>query len=364
VIAVRPERLAEYKALHAVPWPEMNAALSAANIRNYSIYLREPENLLFGHWDYIGTDYAADMAVLGLQQAGKNPTRQSFVDNLHKVGTYDGAGLTCTKLDISLENYGKYAPTSCAYFEYVKDGKFVISHGLEEAADLLHARADAIAKGDLPPAADEARSRPREVRVRDRLQRRKPVLAELEDRDGLRKILQPVLAEIGDRNALTRLKRSSRRLREQHLAAVARGGYPGTEVDVFADVSLFSQVRRARVQPHPHPDRAVSEFAPGLADRRDRRIGLGENHEERVSLCVHLHATERPKRRPQDAAMFGQRPREPRRTQLVQELRGAFDVREQKGHGPRWQIVPHNCQGTPLGLQEALSVQESCYPSS
>jgi len=35
----------------------------------------------------------------------------------------------------------------------IKDGKFVISYGLEEAADLLHARADAIAKGDLPPAA-------------------------------------------------------------------------------------------------------------------------------------------------------------------------------------------------------------------
>ena len=35
----------------------------------------------------------------------------------------------------------------------VKDGKFVIAHGLEDAAELLHARADAIAKGDLPPAA-------------------------------------------------------------------------------------------------------------------------------------------------------------------------------------------------------------------
>jgi len=35
----------------------------------------------------------------------------------------------------------------------IKDGKFVISHGLEDAADLLHARADAIAKGELPPAA-------------------------------------------------------------------------------------------------------------------------------------------------------------------------------------------------------------------
>jgi L-rhamnose mutarotase len=65
VIGVRPEKLAEYKALHAKPWPEMDAALSAANIRNYSIYLREPENLLFGYWEYVGTDYAQDMKTLG-----------------------------------------------------------------------------------------------------------------------------------------------------------------------------------------------------------------------------------------------------------------------------------------------------------
>ena len=64
VIGVRPEKLDEYKRLHAEPWPEMNAALSAANIRNYSIYLREHEHLLFGYWEYTGTDYAADMRVL------------------------------------------------------------------------------------------------------------------------------------------------------------------------------------------------------------------------------------------------------------------------------------------------------------
>jgi branched-chain amino acid transport system substrate-binding protein len=75
--------------------------------------------------DYLGY-ITADMAVTGLQEAGKNPTRDSFVTNLRKLGTYDGAGLTCTELDISLENYGKYAPTGCAYFETVKDGKFVI----------------------------------------------------------------------------------------------------------------------------------------------------------------------------------------------------------------------------------------------
>ena len=64
VIGIRPEKIALYKELHAHPWPEMNAALSAANIRNYSIYLREPENLLFGYWEYTGSDYAADMDAL------------------------------------------------------------------------------------------------------------------------------------------------------------------------------------------------------------------------------------------------------------------------------------------------------------
>jgi L-rhamnose mutarotase len=65
VIGVKADKLAEYKRLHAESWPEMNAALTAANIANYSIYLREPENLLFGYWEYNGTDFAADMKVLG-----------------------------------------------------------------------------------------------------------------------------------------------------------------------------------------------------------------------------------------------------------------------------------------------------------
>ncbi|MDR3473981.1 MAG: L-rhamnose mutarotase [Devosia sp.] len=67
VIRVKAERLADYTRLHAESWPEMNAALSAANLRNYSIYLREPENLLFGYWEYAGDDYDGDMRRLGEQ---------------------------------------------------------------------------------------------------------------------------------------------------------------------------------------------------------------------------------------------------------------------------------------------------------
>ena len=62
VIGVNPEKIAEYKALHAAVWPQVLARLAEANVRNYTIFLREPENLLFGYWEYHGTDFAADMA--------------------------------------------------------------------------------------------------------------------------------------------------------------------------------------------------------------------------------------------------------------------------------------------------------------
>lgn len=62
VIGIAPEHIVEYKALHATVWPQVLARLTEANVRNYTIFLREPENLLFGYWEYHGDDFAADMA--------------------------------------------------------------------------------------------------------------------------------------------------------------------------------------------------------------------------------------------------------------------------------------------------------------
>jgi L-rhamnose mutarotase len=62
VIGLKPEKVAEYKRLHANAWPEILDMISKCNIRNYSIFLREPENLLFGYWEYHGTDFEADAA--------------------------------------------------------------------------------------------------------------------------------------------------------------------------------------------------------------------------------------------------------------------------------------------------------------
>lgn len=60
LIRVRPERLAEYRRHHAAVWPEILAMITKCNIRNYSIYHKD--GFLFSYFEYVGADYAADMA--------------------------------------------------------------------------------------------------------------------------------------------------------------------------------------------------------------------------------------------------------------------------------------------------------------
>ena len=72
-----------------------------------------------------------DMAILGLKNAGKTPTHQSFVDAIRSTngGKYDGAGLMCKPIDLSLANFGKISPTSCAWFVTVENDKFKVLNG-------------------------------------------------------------------------------------------------------------------------------------------------------------------------------------------------------------------------------------------
>ena len=60
VIKVKPEKIEEYKKLHADVWPEVLNTITECNIRNYSIYLKD--NTLFSYFEYIGNDFTADMA--------------------------------------------------------------------------------------------------------------------------------------------------------------------------------------------------------------------------------------------------------------------------------------------------------------
>lgn len=62
VIGLQASVIPEYKRIHEAVWPEILEAIASSNIRNYTIFLKEPENLLFAYWEYHGSDYTADMA--------------------------------------------------------------------------------------------------------------------------------------------------------------------------------------------------------------------------------------------------------------------------------------------------------------
>lgn len=62
MINLKPEKVAEYRELHAAAWPSVLSQIRACSIRNYSIYLREPEMILVGTYEYHGNNFEADMA--------------------------------------------------------------------------------------------------------------------------------------------------------------------------------------------------------------------------------------------------------------------------------------------------------------
>lgn len=71
IIGLKPDTIAEYKALHADVWPKVLDRLRKSNITNYTIFLREPENIMFSYWEYTGTDYQADMDAIASDETTK-----------------------------------------------------------------------------------------------------------------------------------------------------------------------------------------------------------------------------------------------------------------------------------------------------
>jgi L-rhamnose mutarotase len=71
VIKLKPEKLEEYRELHANAWPEVLKMIRACNIRNYSIYYKD--GFLFSYFEYHGEDFAADM-----QRMAADPVTQEW----------------------------------------------------------------------------------------------------------------------------------------------------------------------------------------------------------------------------------------------------------------------------------------------
>src|SRR4051812_44684781 len=66
IIGLRPEKLEEYKKLHAAVWPGVLQMIKRCNIRNYSIYLRklpDGNHYLFSYFEYTGSNFEQDMAM-------------------------------------------------------------------------------------------------------------------------------------------------------------------------------------------------------------------------------------------------------------------------------------------------------------
>jgi L-rhamnose mutarotase len=56
VLRLQAEAIAMYKTYHAGVWPEVLATIRECQIRHYTIFLKD--DLLFGYFEYHGSDYA------------------------------------------------------------------------------------------------------------------------------------------------------------------------------------------------------------------------------------------------------------------------------------------------------------------
>jgi L-rhamnose mutarotase len=63
VIGIRPEKIEEYKKVHAAVWPGVLEVLRKAHVSNYSIFLKD--ETLFGYLEYTGTDFEGDFKRMG-----------------------------------------------------------------------------------------------------------------------------------------------------------------------------------------------------------------------------------------------------------------------------------------------------------
>ncbi|MEW6073581.1 MAG: L-rhamnose mutarotase [Planctomycetota bacterium] len=64
LIRLKREAYGEYVRCHAAVWPGVLQTIRECHIRNYTIFhtVHRGEGLLFAYFEYVGDDFAADMA--------------------------------------------------------------------------------------------------------------------------------------------------------------------------------------------------------------------------------------------------------------------------------------------------------------
>ncbi len=79
-----------------------------------------------GDPDYgeLGGYLSTQLMIKGLQVAGQNPTRASFMTGLRGVTSYDDGGVLPSPVSFALSQFGQYPANSCAYFVQLKGTSF------------------------------------------------------------------------------------------------------------------------------------------------------------------------------------------------------------------------------------------------
>jgi len=72
VIAIKEGMLDEYLRLHADVWPEVEQRMYDSNMRNFTIFRHilpaDSRTYLFMYYEYIGTNFEADMAAMSADE--------------------------------------------------------------------------------------------------------------------------------------------------------------------------------------------------------------------------------------------------------------------------------------------------------
>ncbi|HLG66989.1 MAG TPA: ABC transporter substrate-binding protein [Acidimicrobiales bacterium] len=77
-----------------------------------------------------GSYLATDLAIKGLQLAGKNPTPASFISHLRKVGSYNAGGILPSPVTFKgFATPAMFPKTSCGYYMQLQGDKFVVYSG-------------------------------------------------------------------------------------------------------------------------------------------------------------------------------------------------------------------------------------------
>jgi ABC-type branched-subunit amino acid transport system substrate-binding protein len=89
-----------------------------ANLKKYAGITGVPDYGMY-------TGYVlADYTIAAMKAAGKDLTRQGFVDGGHGLGKYDQAGLGCQPVDVSVGGLGRVPSTTCGWAMKLVDDKF------------------------------------------------------------------------------------------------------------------------------------------------------------------------------------------------------------------------------------------------